>query len=63
MSFPGCFPGMYINCHILIPYLVCAHIMDFVHRRIGESLMEDICKPLRNMCDNHSKVKKPVSKR
>ena len=22
--------------------------------------MEDIVKPLRNMCDNHSKVKKPV---
>ena len=24
--------------------------------------MEDICKPLRNMCDNHAKVKKPVSR-
>jgi len=23
--------------------------------------MEDICKPLRNMCENHIKVKKPVS--
>ena len=32
-----------------------------VCRKIGESLMDDICKPLRNMCDNHNKVKKPVS--
>lgn len=31
-------------------------------RKMGESLMEDICKPLRNMCDNHAKVKKPVSR-
>lgn len=22
--------------------------------------MDDICKPMRNMCDNHIKVKKPV---
>ncbi|KAF6018428.1 NOSTRIN [Bugula neritina] len=30
------------------------------HQKIGESLMEDICKPLRNMCENHIKVKKPI---
>ncbi|XP_067933564.1 nostrin-like isoform X2 [Watersipora subatra] len=30
------------------------------HQKISERLMEDIVKPLRNMCDNHSKVRKPI---